>query len=300
MTQQEETKEQHKSYSTFAVVGGSILIAFILSLVIFLVRFSGISFSDMNPFADHTKKTFSTLYEEGLPHEGLKKLQKLTPKERNKASNLLWQGKLAFLATWKEYNDSSWDHYAENPDDWFHSKVLDGGIQALHRCLKLDNTRNEALLYLGLIYFEKGQYDKAEEYYKTLLQENPDDELGILNYAVLRSRQARYKEAVHILETGVEKHPRNSNFLKNLFWIYRFHLDDTPTAIDYANRFLLSMEKGDPDKTKVIRELRDIISRFPEYDSDTLVIHKDEPPEFTPRKSAERMRLRNRMREKGN
>lgn len=299
MAPQEETSKEPKKYSTFAVVGISIIIAFVLSLLIFILRFSSFSLSDLNPFSDHTKKSFSKLYEEGLPLEGLKKLNKLPASERNRAENLLWQGKLSFLATWKQYNDSSWEHYAQNKDDWFHSKELDGGIQALNRCLKDNTTRNEAHLYLGLIYFEKGHYDKAEKYFKTLLQEDPNDSLGILNYAVLRSRQARYREAIDILESGLQKHPENSNFLKNLFWLYRFHIEDTPTAINYANRFLLAMESGDPDKTKVIRELRDIISRFPEYDSDTLVIHKDEPPVFTPRKSAERMRLKNRLRNKG-
>lgn len=299
MAPQEETNEQHKSYSTLVVVGGSILIAFIVSLLVFLFRFSGFTFADLNPFSDPTKKSFTKLFEEGLPREGLKKFNKLSPKERNKAENLLWQGKLAFLATWKQYNDSSWEQYAENPDDWFRSDVLDGGIQALTRCLKHNDTRKEALLYLGLIYFEKGQYDKAEGYYNTLLQEDPSDSLGTLNYAVLRSRQGRYTEAVDVLEKGLERYPKNSGYLKNLFWLYRFHLNDTPTAVNYANLFLLSIKKGDSDKTKVIRELRDIISRFPEYDSDTLVIHKNEPPVFTPRKSAERMRMRNRMRNKG-
>lgn len=296
MTQPEETNKEPKRYSTFFVVGSSLLLAVVVSVIVFLWSFGGITIPFLN---NNSKKSLNQLYEEGLPREGLKKLNKLTPKEKNSAENLLWQGKLAFLATWKQYNDSAWDGYAENADDWFHSDVLDGGIQALNKCLKSPDTRDEAHLYLGLIYFEKGKYDKAESYFRTLLKESPKDSLGILNLSVLHSRRANYFEAVQLLEKGLEYHPQNGNFLKNLFWLHHFHLKESEKAINYGNRFLLSMKSGDPDKTKVIREIRDIISRFPEYDSDTLVIHENEPPVFKPRKSAERMRLRNRNRLKG-
>lgn len=300
MTKPTQTKEHSKKgYSTAMVVGVSILLAFLLSLVVFMLRFGTFKLPFSNFFNDHSKKSFQELYEEGLPKEGLKKLDKLSIKERNSANNMLWRGKLAFLATWKQYNDSSWDGYAENEEDWFTSEVLDDGIQALNQCLKTDDSRKEALLYLGLIYFEKGKYEKAEHYFKTLIRENPADSLGILNLAVLHSRQAKYREAVFLLEKGLTHHPKNSGYLKNLFWIYHFHLHKSEKAIDYGNRFLLAMSAGDPDKTKVIREIRDIISRFPEYDSDTLEIHNDEPPIFVPRKSAERMRMRNRQWEEG-
>lgn len=370
-----ENNKEKSGFSALFVISIALLLTVVFSVVIFLFHMGGFKL----PFGDkHGRKSLQELYDEGLPEIGLKKLDKLSTSERNQAENMLWRGKLAYLATWKQYNDSAWDGYAKNEKDWFTSEVLDDGIQALNQCLKSEKTKHEAQLFLGLIYLEKGQYNKAEFYLKKLLKEKPTHGQGILNYAIIQSRKGNYVKAAQILENGLEHDPKNTYFLKNLFWLYNYHLSlfdrkvelltskgiktialkpyekidffpskkryhnseywvlanlmtaangsgktvsgyikasermhgflehgpysvhnwergDKEKAIDYANRFLLHMKKGDPDKTKVIRELRNIISNFPEYDSDTLVIHENEPPEFKPRKSAERMRMRNRQ-----
>ncbi|MGM0443469.1 MAG: tetratricopeptide repeat protein [Fibrobacterota bacterium] len=247
-------------------------------------------------FIPGSRKSSQKLFKAGKPRQGLRNINSLPPQERGTAENLLWKGKFSYLATWKKYNDSAWKSYGTDPDDWFSSPLLEEGVTALKRAAEVEETFEEASLYLGLIYMEKGQYQRSAKHFRSLLQHNPDHPLGLLNYGILLSRMEQYERSVRVLEKGLALDTKKKNFLKNLFWIHAFKLKSYEEAISYGDRYLrASKGKNDfYDKPKVTTDMRAILARFPEYDSDTLVIHRDEPREFKPRRSAVRMREKKR------
>jgi tetratricopeptide (TPR) repeat protein len=274
---------------------GVLFFSGVLAVVIYFWRHS-----DYTLRAFFRDESIEELYERGKPERALTKLKELPPQEQGTAQNLLLKGKLAYLYTWKKYEESEWKEYARNPDDWFTSSVLPEGISALQSAARVEETAQEALLYLALIYMEKGQYSQAADYFQRLLQKNPSHPLGLLNYGVFLSRREKYEDAVEVLERGRDLYPDNLNFLKNLFWIYAFKLEDYDRAVTYGDTYVKKARNRDGifDLPTVIADLRDILSRFPEYDSDTLNLRKNEPPRFEPRESAKRMREERRRKVK--
>ena len=107
---------------------------------------------------------------------------------------------------------------------------------------------------------------------------------GILNYAVLKSRQHKYDQAESILLKGVNLYPEYPEYYKNLYWIYALHSENrNEDAIIYGDLFLKSAKQGDVAIIRIRSNMKDLLARFPELSSDTLEIVKTETPIFIPR-----------------
>jgi tetratricopeptide (TPR) repeat protein len=101
-----------------------------------------------------------------------------------------------------------------------------------------------ALLFCGAIFFERREYDRAEQMYRRVL-ENVDQtsydhfdalsHLGRIHYA-----QGRYDEAAEVLEKAVESQRVSDNeyIVDTWFWIARAHVkrNDHPAARTYLQK----------------------------------------------------------------
>jgi tetratricopeptide (TPR) repeat protein len=87
-----------------------------------------------------------------------------------------------------------------------------------------------ALLFCGAIYFDRKQYDQAEEFYRRVLdtvEQHSYDYFDALSHlGRIRYSQGRFDDAVASFERAVETHKFSENeyIIDTFFWIARSHL----------------------------------------------------------------------------
>lgn len=262
-----------------AVIAAAVILSAALTFILLVVNRSKVSFAPSG-----SVERVQELYKQGEPEKALEELSLGSDQQRGSAESLLWQGKLWYLTAFKRLNEERWESYAKKPEDWFEGEDVDNAIHALTRAAEAEVHFEEAMLYLGLIFMEKGWFKKSQRAFQKLLKKNSSHREGLLNYAILQSRTGKYQNAADVLAEGHRLYPADPEFAKNLFWIYRFHLKEPKLAVAYGDRFLKNADRSNPDLGRVTRELYDLLARFPEYDSDTLTLHSEPVREFIPRK----------------
>ncbi len=273
------TVKKQSSISLKAVILASLFISVALALILTVsLRFTTI----FKPAG--SSEGIEELYKAGKPELALAQLEQRSNIERGSAASLLWEGKLWYLTAFKRFNESGWSDYAKDKRDWFSGEDIDNAVHSLTRAQKSQDQREEALLFLALIFMEKGWFEKSQDKFLTLLKEFPANREGLFNYGVLLSRMHNFRKSVKVLKKGLEIYPDDPDFLKNLFWLYRFHLRSNKDAVYYGDKFLKSAKRSNPSIPEVKREIYDILSRFPEFESDTLAVYSEDIREFTPRK----------------
>ena len=268
---------RESSNSLLLVIVVAVIIAFTIALALFLVNYTNL----------HSKpsiKRVNELLEKGSPNEAIKVLDTFDDATRGSSQTLLEYGKSWYLVAWKEQVDSSWREYASDINDWFNSPSVEKSLHYLKKAQEDSTTLADATFYIALIYMQKGWYDKSESEFNYLFKIDPTHREGILNYAVLKSRQSHYDQAVIILERGITEYPKFAEYYKNIFWIYSTHLKNPELAIKFGDRYTKLAKRGAPGVIKVNEELVDLLARFPEYKSDTLKIVKQMGKPFLPRK----------------
>jgi tetratricopeptide (TPR) repeat protein len=260
-----------------------LLSALFLSVTVATLLFLFLNYSNsFKPVGSNDR--LNELYEKGEPEQALFELKKRPNVERGSGESLLWEGKLWYLTAFKRFEEEQWGDYAKNRDDWFIGKDIDKAIHSLSRAEKVPAQQEEALLILAIIYMEKGWFAKSTTKFSELLKEYPKNREAILNYGVLLSREHKFEKAAAVLKKGVSIYPKDSGFYKNLFWIYKFHLEDYEQAIYYGDKFLKNSDRSNPSLSSVKNDIYDILIRFPEFENDSLEIYSEDIREFTPRK----------------
>lgn len=95
---------------------------------------------------------------------------------------------------------------------------------ALDQAEKLSRTREEkdfALYMRGALYEQQKKYDAAEEVFKRILVNDPQNGM-ILNYLgyMLADRGVRLEEALGYLKRALELDPQNGAYLDSIGWVY--------------------------------------------------------------------------------
>jgi len=98
---------------------------------------------------------------------------------------------------------------------------------------------------LGAIYERQSDFGAAEEEFKKILQDNPDD-ADVLNYLgyMLVDRGVRLEEATGYIKRAVELDPFNGAYLDSLGWAY-FKQDDWHQAELYLQK-AIRLNRSDP------------------------------------------------------
>lgn len=90
----------------------------------------------------------------------------------------------------------------------------------IRKALELDPNDNDLLIQLGSIQDHAGQRAEAEKTLRTVLQREPDNATALNNLGYfLAERNARYSEALPLIEKAVSIEPLNASFLDSLGWV---------------------------------------------------------------------------------
>ncbi|MFN7930955.1 MAG: tetratricopeptide repeat protein [Blastocatellia bacterium] len=113
----------------------------------------------------------------------------------------------------------------------------------IRKALEADLNDTDLLIQLGSIQDRSGQRGEAEKTLRTVLQREPDNAMALNNLGYfLAERNARYNEALPLIEKAVSIEPLNGSFLDSLGWVQykmgrlqeaRGHLEK---ATQYARR----------------------------------------------------------------
>lgn len=127
-------------------------------------------------------------------------------------------------------------------------------LKALDYALELDATQLGPYINLGLIYDERGEFEKALEVYDQALAIAPDDPLLLNNYAyLLAQRKVRLDEALMKAQRALDKSPENPSYLDTMGWVY-FGLGEYQRARD----FLLQALTIDKENPEILEHLGDV------------------------------------------
>lgn len=112
-------------------------------------------------------------------------------------------------------------------------------MRELAEVLRLNPAHPEALFHLAALWDERGRFDRAEPLLETLVDQFPDNALGLnfLGYS-WADQNRRLPEALQLIQRAVSLEPDNGAFLDSLGWVY-FRLSRTTEAVTALGRAAL-------------------------------------------------------------
>jgi len=277
-----------------AVVVVALIISVTVAAFLFEVR-SGI-FSEVLPeefsknlseifyeYFPQKRPTMDALLRKGKPNEVFDMISNQPDSVQRSDTTVLMRGKAWHLIAWQRFENERWKDYAKNESDWFMGEDVDSALACFSIAAKSENTWAQAATLIGAVYMEKGWFEKAKNVFHGVLERDRTQETAFLYYGIVLSRLGHPESAVRHLEKW-DDYLNNSEFLKNLFWLYLFDLKDYKKAAVIGDLFLRIAPRGDMGITRIKRELIDLSARFPEYFNDTMIVIVERPREFAPRK----------------
>lgn len=269
--------ENRKGNPLLLAILVALFIAFSLTAIMYMVN---------NYHSKHTPsiKVANKYYEKGEPEKSLNVLNNLPNNIKGQSGTLYKMGQNWYLKAWKEQSENHWKDYGKDPQDWFKGESVDKALHFFKEAQRDSVYRADATFYIALIYMQKGWYQKSTREFKNLFKLDPRHKEGILNYAVLLSREGKYREAEQVLLDGIKMYPDFSEYYKNLFWLYDFYLNEPDKAVSFGDRYKKLAPKNDFAVLRVNNELIDLLARYPELKSDTLLIVQEMGKKFVPRR----------------
>jgi tetratricopeptide (TPR) repeat protein len=119
------------------------------------------------------------------------------------------------------------------------------GCKELQAALKIYPLYNDAYTQLGVAYYKIKDYNNAEKYYLTTLDNNPNDAVAISNLAAIYFNTARYQQAIEMYGRAIELNPRFSDAMVNMGSCYGA-MQKFPESIEW---FMKAIEIS-PDNAK--------------------------------------------------
>lgn len=93
---------------------------------------------------------------------------------------------------------------------------LDAAIEELESSYRVNLDRPEGRINFGNLYFERGEFDKAEAYYRSALDVGHASVAAIVNFADFYRATGRESEAEKILRGGLASYPNNPAICRSL------------------------------------------------------------------------------------
>jgi tetratricopeptide (TPR) repeat protein len=268
-------EKQHHGLSLPVIVLSGVSAAAVLLLTVVVIRQLVMGWS---PSRDNVNRLLKVgKYEEALAvvREGRG--------TKPSAEQLVQEGRVWLALAWKRMNEERWGSYGTNEDDWFDLAEADSAEAAFDRALELDPHTLEARYYRGMLYFEKGWFSAAESDFTGVLKRDANHVRARVNLGALYARRDRPRLACKELLRAYRIDPDNPLVLKNLAFLYRFHLEQPDSAMLWSNRYLNTEPRHDWDINVIKDEMQRMLERYPEHRPDEPMQWR-EPRRFTPRR----------------
>lgn len=93
-------------------------------------------------------------------------------------------------------------------------------IKSYESALVIDHINNMIRSNLANLYYKNGEFEKAEEAFKTIINQEPEYAQTYYSYALLLGEQNRTEEAINQMQLAIRYMPENVRFYYNLSLLY--------------------------------------------------------------------------------
>ncbi len=111
--------------------------------------------------------------------------------------------------------------------EWYKRGVKEKGLEQKAACLELavDFGLSNADMFseLGLVHFYSNHWDKAIEYFKKTIKENPKHVLAHARLGLSYSNKGKYRKAVRFCKKAIKLDPRSVTAHDHLGYVYYQH-----------------------------------------------------------------------------
>ncbi|HKS79923.1 MAG TPA: tetratricopeptide repeat protein [Candidatus Acidoferrales bacterium] len=130
--------------------------------------------------------------------------------------------------------------------------------------------KEAAWFMLGAIYERQKKYDQAEQQFRKVLQENPND-APVLNYYgyMLADRGVRLEEATNLIQRAVRQEPNNGAYLDSLGWAYY-----KASKLAEAEEYLRKATERDAHDPTILGHLADVYLKMGQTDRAVTLMEK--------------------------
>ncbi len=136
----------------------------------------------------------------------------------------------------------------------------DGAKKIFESAVLEDPTNHGSLFYLGNIYRQQGNIDKASRYYEAAIKIKQAMVEAYINLASIRYSQGRYQDAVDLLEKALEEVPLdapNDPMVRYNLGLSYLKLGNTQKALEHFDKFLALSPEG-----KNAKEVKEVVQRL--------------------------------------
>ncbi|HUS48738.1 MAG TPA: tetratricopeptide repeat protein [Candidatus Paceibacterota bacterium] len=113
----------------------------------------------------------------------------------------------------------------------------DSAIKNFRKVIQKNPQNNDAFFILGLLYHNKGEYERAIKAYQEVIRINPDS-LYYNNLGWAYGELEKYQEAIDAFKEAIKRNPEDADVHYGLGWVYN-ELKDYKKAVESYKQAIL-------------------------------------------------------------
>ncbi|MBN1601493.1 MAG: hypothetical protein JW915_07790 [Chitinispirillaceae bacterium] len=184
--------------------------------------------------------------------------------DETSVEQLVAKAKVFIALSLKNQENDLWKSFGTDPANWLDENSKKA-VELLETALQIDSGVPEVYCLLGVVQKEMGNFESAELNLRRAIRLNSTDPQCYLALASLFTLQENFSDAQQILSDAFCLFPDNVSVMKNLGYLYRYYLHKPESAIVWMNTYLTKTSSDDRSSGSIMRELRELLQRYPEY-----------------------------------
>jgi len=158
-------------------------------------------------------------------------------KEGENSKLYKYLGILYFSWAYSDRDKNKWKDYGTNLDDLWNNEYVKKSLKYFENSLSMNSDDYEVINYIGVIFYEKGWFDRSERMYHEAIIKNPTYIEAISNLGILYNSLGQLEKAEKIFEKILKLNNKNRDAILNLALVNN-RLKKYNRAIFYLKRYI--------------------------------------------------------------
>jgi len=158
-----------------------------------------------------------------------------TPRTAKKADGPKKHGSPAAEIAFGEMKEGEADSPAGKANPEAQAQLRDEARRAYQKAIQLDANNLNAQRHLARLYVKTGDYERAQNIYRTMLAKHPNDAGLWFDFGMCQNRRRDFNESVRCLSKAVELDPENREYCNKLGFTLAW-VGNVDQALTYLSR----------------------------------------------------------------